>query len=308
MAGLGNKSGLGSKSRLGRGLDAMLPNTSPAPVGEAAGPKTVSKLAIEDIVPNPDQPRKQFDEQALTELADSIRELGVLEPIVVRSLKGRSQYGIIAGERRWRASQRAGLREVPVHILELSERQVLEAALVENLQREDLNPIETAKALHRLVEMHGHTHESLADRIGKSRSAVSNSVRLLNLPSEVVDWISDGRLSEGHGRALLKAELPARILVLARRALDAGWSVRETERRVRLAKQKAEDAEAALNSPDGQVPRASAVNANIRAIERRIQQHLGLKVKITDRDNQGTLEIRYSSLDDFDKITDRLLK
>ena len=209
------------RPRLGRGLDAMLPK---APMSTPT-----MRARIEDVHPSRQQPRKTFDEAPLRELADSIRALGILEPLLVRQRK-KGGYHLIAGERRWRAAQMAGLKEVPIFVRELSEKEAFEAALVENVQREELNPIETAQAFARLLDEYGYTQEALAERVGKDRSTIANALRLLKLPDDVVGLIEDGALSEGHGRALLGASTPAAIKRLARQAVQKSWSVRETER------------------------------------------------------------------------------
>src|SRR5689334_12352906 len=223
-----------SKRRaLGRGLDALLPSVPPpsaAPVVTRSG--EIFAAPIEELHPNRNQPRTRFDDKALDELAASLAEVGMLEPILVRR-RAQGGFEIVAGERRWRAAQRAGLHDVPVFVRELSEGKAFEAALVENLQREDLNPLETARAYQRLLDEHEHSVESISKLIGKDRSTVSNALRLLKLPDEVIDKIEARELSEGHGRALLGAGDVATMVKLAREAVEKQWSVRETERRAR---------------------------------------------------------------------------
>src|SRR4051812_7863628 len=225
---------------LGRGLDSLLPGGPPPRTAAAGGvggavaaplapekpqpPRETTSARIEELTPGAGQPRHVFDEEKLEELAQSIRELGVLEPILVRK-KQSGGFDIIAGERRWRAAQRAGLFDVPVVVRELTDAQAFEAALVENIQRADLNPIETARAFQRLLDEHRHTQETLATRVGKDRSTVANALRLLKLPSAVLDLIETGQLTEGHGRALLAAIEPNAMLKLARSAVEKGWSV-----------------------------------------------------------------------------------
>ena len=287
------------KRALGRGLDALLPggDAPAAPPPAPAAPKPATQTArIEELHPTEGQPRSVFNQERLEELAQSIRELGVLEPILVRK-RAAGGFHIIAGERRWRASQKAGLHEVPIWVRELSDDVAFEAALVENLQREDLNPIETARAFQRLVEEHGHTAESIADRVGKSRPTVTNSMRLLGLPAVVLDMIEAGELSEGHGRALLGANEEKVLLTLARAAAAKGWSVRETERQVRF-----------LSAPRPKPGEQKSGNANLRDLESRLRRSLGAKVQVADRNGKGHLKISYTSADERERILEQLLR
>jgi ParB family chromosome partitioning protein len=291
-----------SKRRaLGRGLDALLPSKPTAPSSSIpaapAAPNSPDAFyaKIEELHPNRKQPRTRFDDKALDELAASLKEIGMLEPILVRR-RAAGGYEIVAGERRWRASQRAGLYEVPVFVRELSEGKAFEAALVENLQREDLNPLETARAYQRLLDEHGHTAESIAQLIGKDRSTVANALRLLKLPEGVIDRIEARDLSEGHGRALLgAADVPA-MERLAREAIEKGWSVRETERRARAA--------AAQKAKPGAAP---AKSANVRDLEERLTRKLGTRVTLADRKGKGHLNIDFSSYDELDRLLEVLL-
>ena len=284
----------GRKRRLGRGLDGLLP---PSPARDASGSSEtpLREVPPEHLTPNPGQPRRRFEESALQELAASIREHGLLEPIVVRRGAGQDRYVIVAGERRWRAAQRAGLRTVPVFVRELSDRAAFEAALVENLQREDLTPVETALAYRRLCEEHGYGAEQLAQRLGKSRAAVANTMRLLKLPPEVLALVDEGRLSEGHARALLGAAGEQNQRTLARRAVAEGWSVRETERQVRRLRQ----AQQRPTTPGRPSP---AKSANVRDLERRLSERLGTTVEVADRGGSGRLLVHYDSLDTLDRI------
>ncbi|MEZ4340149.1 MAG: ParB/RepB/Spo0J family partition protein [Sandaracinaceae bacterium] len=279
------------KRRLGRGLDGMLPTAPPAEEKSGGG----HEVAIEDVHPNREQPRSRFDDAALDELASSIREMGILEPILVRKRQP-SGYEIIAGERRWRAAQRAGLHRVPVFVRELGTAEAFEAALVENLQREDLNPIETARAFARLVDELGHTQESVAQRVGKDRSTIANALRLLKLPDALLELVENGQLSEGHGRALLGASSTAAMKKLAHKAVKDGWSVRETERRVR--------ADARGEAPAKAEP---AKSANVRDLEQRLTRSLGTPVKVEDRKGKGKLVVSYSSYDELDRLLGQLL-
>jgi ParB family chromosome partitioning protein len=285
-----------NKRRLGRGLDALLPSAPAAkPHGApnsqlAAAAAPGFKAKIEDLHPNRSQPRTRFDDASLDELAASIRSLGVLEPILVRK-RSQGGYEIIAGERRWRAAQRAGVHEVPVYVHELTENKAFEAALVENLQREDLNPLETARAFARLIDEHTHTPETIAQLTGKDRSTIANSLRLLKLPEQVIDFIESKELSEGHGRALLGAGDAPTMLKLAREAIAGDWSVRETERRARLAAQaKQEPAEPVVKS------------ANTRDLEERLSRRVGARVTVADRKGKGHLQITFTSYDELDRL------
>lgn len=278
------------KQRLGRGLDAMLPAAPPR-----QNKTTPNAARIEEVHPNRTQPRRRFDADALKELADSIREVGILEPILVRQ-RDAGGFEIVAGERRWRAAQRAGLKEVPIFVRELTEKDAFEAALVENLQREDLNPIETSLAFQRLIEEHGHTQESVANRVGKDRSTVSNALRLLKLPAAVLEMIEAGTLSEGHGRAILAAPEANGMERLARKAVADRWSVRETERQARNQ---------AKEGPHGAGP--AKKSANIRDLERRLGQSLGTTVIVRDRHGKGRLEVSFANYEELDRVIVRLL-
>ncbi len=267
----------------------------PAAPTKPSGGRSSFEAPIEELHPNRQQPRRHFDDAKLDELAASIRELGVLEPILVRQ-RAAGGYEIIAGERRWRAAQRAALQQVPVFVRELSPTESFEAALVENLQREDLNPVETARAFQRLMEEHGHSQESIATRVGKDRSTVSNAVRLLKLPVQVLDLIEEGQLSEGHGRAILAAPSPPDMTRLAADAVAKGWSVRETERRARAlsAEVKAKD-------------QPQTKSANVRDLENRLSRALGARVVVRDRRGKGRLEVVFGSYDELDRLLERLL-
>ena len=213
----------------------------------------------------------------------------MLEPILVRE-RAKGGYEIIAGERRWRAAQRAGLKDVPIFVRELGTKEAFEAALVENLQREDLNPIETARAFARLAEEHGHTQESIAQRVGKDRTTITNSMRLLKLPDAVLDRLEEGALSEGHGHALLASPDVATMKRLARDAVAKQWSVRETERQVRAAGKPPQPTAAASKS------------ANVKDLENRLSRHLGARVSVEDKKGKGKLVVTYSSYDELDRI------
>src|SRR5215471_8583996 len=227
---------------LGRGLDALLPAAAPTP---SYGDRNVFTCPLEKIVPQKGQPRQHFDPHKLEELAQSIREHGLVEPLVVRRTPGSGdKFELVAGERRWRALQRAGLREALVVVKDVSAKDAFELALIENVQREDLNPIELAEAYDRLVREHGYTQEALAERLGKDRTTIANAMRLLKLPPAVRQLIIEGRISEGHGRALLGATDAKTIEMLAEKAVRSGLSVREIERLVRAKKKSPDGREA----------------------------------------------------------------
>ncbi len=285
---------------LGRGLDALLPPApaaAPARPAEAGGASDVFTCALDKITPQRGQPRQHFEAAALEELAQSIREHGVLEPLVVRRVAGSDRLELIAGERRWRAAQRAGLREVLVVVRDVSAHEAFELALIENVQREDLDPIDFAEALQRLLDEHDYTQESLARRVGKDRSTIANALRLLRLPEGVRASIREGALTEGHARALLGAPSDAALASLAEKVVRGRLSVRQTEALVRAAKQ-------AKGDRDGAEP---AKAAGARDLERRLAQKLGTRCEVRDRGGAGTLVIRYSSLDELDRILDLIL-
>ena len=281
-----------ARRRLGRGLDGLLPAAPPP-----SERPSKNNAAIEELHPGRMQPRVRIDAEALAELAASIREHGVLEPILVRkrSLGG---FEIIAGERRWRAAQQAGLKEVPIFVHDLDDEKAFEAALVENLQREDLNPMETARAFQRLVDDFGYTQETIASKVGKERSTVANALRLLKLPEDVAGLIEGGQLSEGHGRALLSAPSVSTMKKLAHSALSKGWSVREAERQARRAA-RGDDAPSKKKS--------SAKSANVRDLERRLSRALGSTTTIHESGKErGQIRINYASFDELDRLIEKL--
>jgi len=281
-----------ARRRLGRGLDGLLPAAPPA-----SERFQKNNAAIEDVHPGRMQPRGRMDAAALAELAASIREHGVLEPILVRK-RPSGGFEIIAGERRWRAAQQAGMKDVPIFVHDLGDEAAFEAALVENLQREDLNPMETARAFQRLVDDYGHTQETIATKVGKERSTVANALRLLKLPKDVVDLIETGDLSEGHGRALLSAPNVSSMKKLARTAVSKGWSVREAERQSRRLA-RADGAAAA--------PKKEGKSTNVRDLENRLSRALGSSTKIHESGKErGQVRISYSSFDELDRLIDKL--
>ena len=281
---------------LGRGLSALLGEVErEAPVA-ADGQRAlgVHSVAIAAIHPHPGQPRRHFDETALEELAQSIAMRGVLQPILVRPHDG--GYQIIAGERRWRAAQRAHLHEIPVIVRDFDDVQTLEIALIENIQRQDLNAIEEAEAYQRLIADYGHSQEALGKLVNKSRSHVANLVRLLDLPEPVRNDVSTGALSMGHARALVTAKNP---MALAREVIDRGLSVRETEQLARDARP------GGARAPSGPAS-APVPNADIQALERQLGDLLGLKVAIAHGPDGGSVTLRYATLDQLDMICQRL--
>ncbi len=278
---------------LGRGLSALLGEVArEEPIGGAARSQGVQLIAIASIRPHPGQPRRRFDEAALDELARSIGARGLIQPIVVRPVEGGWQ--IVAGERRWRAAQRAQLHEIPAIVRDFSEAETLEVALVENIQRQDLNAIEEGEAYQRLIADFGHSQEALAKLVHKSRSHVANLMRLLDLPAPVREMVADGRLSMGHARALITAPDPA---ALAERVVAEGLSVRETERLAREARPKpAKPTKVEYKGSD----------ADVAALERQLGDLLGIKVQISHGPAGGNVTLSYSTLDQLDMICQRL--
>jgi ParB family transcriptional regulator, chromosome partitioning protein len=285
---------------LGRGLDVLLPTAKPPPAastapltGQATSYPDAFMCALERLVPNRGQPRKDFNEQALEELAASIRLNGLIEPIVVRRIGSQDKFEIVAGERRWRACQRAGLREALVVVKQLDDKKAYEIALIENVQREDLNPIEFAAALRKLIDDYGHSQESLADAVGKDRTTITNALRLLKLPARVLELITQGGLTEGHGRALLGAHDEKAMVHLAELAVRKKMSVRQVEAEVRNLKSDA--------------PKSKQKTPSIRDLEARLARKLGSRCEVRDKDGKGQLRIHYTNLDELDRILDVLL-
>ena len=282
---------------LGRGLSALLGEADATAAGDGPWPSGGRDLPIELIERNPDQPRRDFAEAELEELANSIRERGVLQPILVRPDPGDpGRFQIVAGERRWRAAQRAGLRELPAVVRELDDLKTLEIAIIENVQRVDLNAIEEAFGYRDLVERFGRTQEEIARIVGKSRSHVANAVRLLGLPETVQLALRAGRLTAGHARALAAAPNPAD---LARQVLEQGLNVREAEALARRAQAPARAAA---------FPTAPVKDADTRALEDDLSETLGLGVEILDRAGVGEVRIRYGSLEQLDDLCRRLTR
>lgn len=306
--------------RLGRGLGALLGEvrreeplvrlsaanaTDSAIAGDesaadASGLSGLAMLPVSSIMPHPDQPRRHFDEAALDELAASIAARGVIQPVIVRH-QGEGRYQLVAGERRWRAAQKARLHEIPALVRDLAERDVLAIALIENIQREDLNPVEEARAYQRLAEIEGLTQAEIAEMVDKSRSHVANFQRLLSLPETVLELLESAKLSMGHARALVghdQAEL------LAREAVSRGWSVREMEKQARKSGVEGKDKQRRT----ARMPGDAAQDADIAAVQNHLEEFLGMAVRINaDADpRSGAVTIRYRTLDQLDLICQRL--
>ena len=301
------------KRGLGRGLGALLPGggagmsmppaSAPALVEREVATPQRSRVyfaaGVEELYPSPEQPRRKFDDIKLGELADSIKVHGIIVPLVVRPRPG-GGYFLIAGERRWRAAQRAGLHEIPVVVQDVEEGAALERALVENLQRADLGPLEEAAAFQRLVDEFGLTQEEIGGRIGKDRSTVANTMRLLRLPAEVRQLVEDEALTMGHARALLGLETPEAIEIAARKVVAKQLSVRATEDLVKKTR-----------DPEQERPARTPTqkSASVRDLEERLTRALGGPVTITEDapGKAGTIQIRYMNLDHLERVLDRLL-
>lgn len=277
---------------LGRGLDALLPAAPPAGFAD----KSVFLCPVEKIAPQAGQPRQHFDEEELGQLTESIREHGILEPLVVRRVaKDGDAFELIAGERRWRAAQRAGLKEVLVVVKDVSPKAAFELALVENVQRADLNPIEVAEAFDRLLREHGYTPETLAGKVGKDRTTVVNAMRLLKLPAQIRSMVIGRELSEGHARALLGAPNEKAMQDIAEKTVRGKLPVRKVEALVRAAKSK-ERGEA---PPKAEPKKKSPAVVDLEA---RLQRRLGTKVDVEDEKGAGKIVVAYASLDELDRI------
>lgn len=279
------------KGGLGKGLGALIPQMEE---GEAG---TTREIRLDDITPNPFQPRKEFDEEKLAELAASIREHGLIQPLAVRPVGDRFQ--LIAGERRWRASRIAGLSVVPVIIHEVDERGLMEMALVENLQREDLNPLEAAQAYRRLLDEFQLTQEEVASRVGKSRPAVSNTLRLLTLPEPVQEAVANGSLSEGHARALLGLGDPKDVLKVWNQIKEQGLSVRSTEQLVRrMVRGVSRETPVRRTAPRS--------DADLRAVEDRLRSTLGTQVRVSGEGKRGWIAVEYYSPEDLTRLLEKI--
>ncbi len=280
----------GKKGGLGRGLDALFADNSI----EEISPSGTVRLKINEIEPNRGQPRKDFDEQALSELADSIAQHGIIQPLLVRPVP--DGYQLVAGERRWRAARLAGLTEVPVVVRELSDSETMEIALIENLQREDLNPIEEAEAIRELIESFGMTQEDCAKRVGRSRPAITNALRLLNLPASLSELVRNGKLSSGHARALLPLESEEKMFETAKEIMAKDLSVRETEKLVRFK----------LKLPDKEKKQKKR-DIFYDEVELALGETMGRKVKVSlSKGERGKLEIEFFGREDLAKIAKAL--
>lgn len=285
--------GKNEKRGLGRGLSALMADVHLAGPDQIAAPrKAEMHLPVDKLEPNPQQPRLHFKREELESLADSIRQKGVIQPLIVRRKPGRDVYEIVAGERRWRAAQLAQLHEVPVVIRDLSDTEVLEVAIIENIQREDLNAIEEALGFRQLMTRFGHTQEKLAEALSKSRSHVANLLRLLTLPTEVQDMVRDGAMSAGHARALIGSPKAAE---LAAQIVAKGLSVRETERLMK---------DQSVQKPGKKASAVAEKDADTRALEADLSANLDMAVRIEHSagGESGQLTISYKSLDDLDKL------
>jgi ParB family chromosome partitioning protein len=281
---------------LGRGLETLLPSR-PVPSQPAAAPHhgdAIHLLAVELIDPNPYQTRTSVDEGALQELAESIKATGVLQPITVRAVPG-GRYQLIAGERRWMASRRVGKATVPAIVRQVSNEQAMEMTIIENLQREDLNPMEQARAFERLGREFGLTQEQISQRTGKERSSVANFLRLMRLPAEVQALVQSNQISFGHAKALLGLDTPEAVLSMANRVVAKALSVRQTEEAIANQFHQAQ-----------KVEKVREVDPNVKEAERQLERVLGVRVTITDRKGKGKILLEYASLDDFDRILDAL--
>ena len=279
---------MSAKKGLGAGLNALF--------GESAGAEEISSLPISRVEPREAQPRVSFDEASLNELAESIREYGLIQPITVRSLDN-GYYQIIAGERRWRAARLAGLREVPVRVIEADDRLTTELALVENLQREDLNPIEEALGYKTLIEVYGLTQEESAQRVGKSRPTVTNALRLLTLAPEVQQFIEQGLLSAGHARALVGVKPEEAQIEAARAVIANGYSVRRTEQ---LAAQL-------MREPKAEKPDDGKIHVDYAAeVTKRLEKALGRRVKLSENGRRGRITLEYYGADDRERLISAL--
>ena len=296
----------GGRSRLGRGLAALIGDMSEdAGAANDRGGRPAAggarKVPLAFLAPNPRNPRRSFIEEDLEDLAASIHERGIIQPIVVRQVAGeRDAYEIVAGERRWRAAQRAGIHEVPIVVVEVNDREALEIAIIENVQRADLNPLEEAAGYQALSDQFGYSQNDLAKVIGKSRSHVANTMRLLRLPETVKAYLADGRLSAGHARALLTQDDPE---TLARAIVEQGMNVRAIEA-------LAQELNVAKAEAAGKAPRKAKVlaelDADTAALQRKLSDALGLQVTLKHSGETGEIRIRYTSLDQLDEVCRRL--
>jgi ParB family chromosome partitioning protein len=279
-----------NKRGLGKGLGALIPM-------EEKGEENVTEIPLKEIYANQNQPRKNFDEDKLKELAESMKEHGVLQPVILR--KKTKGYELVAGERRWRAARMAGLEKIPAIVKELSDADVMEIALIENLQREDLNPLEEAMAYKQLMDEFGMTQEELSKRVGKSRSQIANTVRLLNLEKEIKDLIADEKLTAGHARALLAIEDKKERIKLAKKICEENLSVRQIEEIVKVKSSK-KNADKNRRNQD--------INPAFLDISEKLQRILGTRVKIKGSEKRGKIEIEFYSEDELERILETIMQ
>ncbi|MBE6062015.1 MAG: ParB/RepB/Spo0J family partition protein [Clostridium butyricum] len=280
---------MGKKFALGKGLSALIPDDS---FDEDNNQKNTLSISINKIKSDKDQPRKAFDSEKIAELTESIKTHGIIQPLILRKVNS-DQYTIVAGERRWRAAKIAGLKEVPAIIMELTESEILEISLIENIQRQDLNPIEEAIAYKKLIDDFKMTHEQLSKRIGKSRTSITNTMRLINLDVRVQQYIIEGVISEGHGRALLAIKDFEVQYEVAQEVIDEKLSVRELEK---IIKRMLEPSNRNNSKPE--------LNPYYKEIKNQLQNYFGTKVNISNKNNRGKIEIEYYSEDDLQRILD----
>ena len=276
---------MNKKFALGKGLGALIPDE----INEDNEGKLM--ISLNKIKSNIDQPRKSFDNEKIAELAESIKNHGIIQPLILKENGG--GYIIVAGERRWRAAKMVGLKEVPAIVMDLTEKQVLEISLIENIQRQDLNPIEEALAYKKLLSDFNLTQEELSKRIGKSRTAITNTIRLINLDSRVQQYVIDGIISEGHGRALLSLEDGELQYIYSQKVIDEKLSVRELEKLIRNASLKSEKSE-----------KNEELNPYYKDVRDRLQNYFGTKVNLSSKKNKGKIEIEYYSEEDLERILD----
>lgn len=289
---------MAKKSGLGKGLDAILSDKYDSQAFESLDyidSSQIVELKIVDVEPNKNQPRKEFDKEKLDELSDSISKHGVIQPIIV--VKNGKTYQIVAGERRWRASKQAGLKKIPAIIREYDETKVMEVALIENLQREDLNPVEEALGYKSLMESFNMTQDNISERVGKSRSAVANSLRLLNLPDEVLEMLKKGKISTGHAKVILSLPNNKEQIQIAEIVVENQLTVRETENLIKSKPKK-----------KSVVKTNSEVKMAIKEMEESFSKYFGTKVKIRENNGKGKIEISYYSYDEFERIREFLKK
>ncbi|HPP87405.1 MAG TPA: ParB/RepB/Spo0J family partition protein [bacterium] len=288
------------KPVLGKGINALIPENA-TPLTEKPQNNIILYVSIDSIKPNIYQPRKAFDESNLQELADSIKSIGIINPLIVRE-EGDNKYQLIAGERRWRAAKLAGISHIPVIVQKADNQEMLEVAIIENIQRVDLNALEEAEAYQALLKEFGMTHEEIAEKVGKNRSTVTNTLRLLKLPFEIKDALRKNIITMGHARALLALEdNETEMLKVFKTIINDGISVRETELLIKKLS-KSEEKTGAVRAVK------SRVTVEIRHLEEELMEHLGTKVSIKDKNHRGKIIIEYYSLDDFERLMDKIKK